>query len=188
MIASYKFIQKLWLLHKKIKKSIGQNIKEETDEISKYTNQLINKINNNLERFNYNVIIANMYETYNFLVKKIGNKTDSQNLKENYIKILTIMSPIIPHFASECLEDFGIDFEQKWPGVEKKFLEDDKINLVIQINGKKKTILNTHKNISEKELLDIIKNTESIKKIISNKKIQKSFFVKNRLINILIND
>ena len=31
-------------------------------EISKYTNQLINKVNNNLDRFNYNVIIANMYE------------------------------------------------------------------------------------------------------------------------------
>ena len=43
----------------------------------KFTNQLINKINSNLERFNYNVIVANMYETYNFL-----NKI----LKKNFVK------------------------------------------------------------------------------------------------------
>jgi len=40
-------------------------------ELEKFTNQTISKITNNLEKFNYNVIIANMYETYNFLVKFI---------------------------------------------------------------------------------------------------------------------
>ncbi len=71
MIASYKFVQKLWLLHEKIKKIINKNIIGNTDDINKFTNQLINKVNNNLERFNYNVIIANMYEAYNFLIKKL---------------------------------------------------------------------------------------------------------------------
>ena len=70
MMASYKFIQKLWTLHEKIKQIINKNIKGEKEEISKYTNQLINKVNNSLERFNYNVIIANMYEVYNYLFKK----------------------------------------------------------------------------------------------------------------------
>ena len=42
------------------------------------------------------------------------------------------------------------------------------------------------KNISEKELIKEIMNNESTKKIIENKKINKYFFVKNRLINILI--
>ncbi len=65
MIASYKFIQKLWTLHEKIKQIINKNIKGDKEEISKYTNQLINKVNSNLDRFNYNVIIANMYEAYN---------------------------------------------------------------------------------------------------------------------------
>ena len=41
------------------------------EELNKFTNQLINKMNNNLEKFNYNVIVANMYETYNFLNKII---------------------------------------------------------------------------------------------------------------------
>ena len=50
---------------------------------------LIAKITNNLEKFNYNVIIANMYETYNFLINFIKDKKNLKNLKENYKKILT---------------------------------------------------------------------------------------------------
>ena len=35
--------------------------------LDKFINKLIDRINFNLERFNYNVIIAsNMHETYNF--------------------------------------------------------------------------------------------------------------------------
>ena len=186
MIASYKFIQKLWILHEKIKQIINKNINGEKEEISKYTNQLINKINNNLDRFNYNVIIANMYEAYNYLFKKIDNKIDSENLKENYRKILTIMSPIIPHFTSECLTELNFKTNQEWPIINKKLLEEEQINFVIQINGKKKGILNTYKDISEEKLLNEIKKTSDISKIIANKKIKKSFFVKNKLINILL--
>ena len=35
-------------------------------EITKFTHQLVDKIMYNLDKFNYNVIVANMYETYNF--------------------------------------------------------------------------------------------------------------------------
>ena len=42
------------------------------------------------------------------------------------------------------------------------------------------------KDISEKELLKEIMENNNTKKIIENKKINKCFFVKNRLINILI--
>ena len=60
MISSFKFIQKLWILHSKIKNKISNKndlIKEDL-EFNKFTNQLINKISNNLESFSYNVIIV----------------------------------------------------------------------------------------------------------------------------------
>ena len=71
-MSSYKFIQKLWGLHNEIKTKISKEKKEKKDiEIDKFTNQIISKITINLERFNYNVIIANMHETYNYLVNYI---------------------------------------------------------------------------------------------------------------------
>ena len=188
MVASYKFIQKLWGLHEKIVIAINKNIKGDKYEITKYTNQLIHKVNGNLERFNYNVIIANMYETYNFLNKKIDEKIDSTELKENYRKILTIMSPIIPHFTSECLGELNLKTQQDWPKINKKFLEEGKVNFVIQINGKKRGVLNVEKDMSEDKLLKEIKSSKTLNKFLLNKKILKSFFVKNKLINILINE
>ena len=188
MVASYKFIQKLWNLHKKIVIAINKNNRGDKSEITKYTNQLINKVNGNLERFNYNVIIANMYETYNFFNKKINENIDSAELKENYRKILTIMSPIIPHFTSECLGELNLKTKQDWPNVDKNFLEEIKINFVIQINGKKRGIINVEKDISEDKLLNEIKDSKILNKLLDNKKIIKSFFVKNKLINILVNE
>ena len=72
MIASYKFLQKLWALHNKIKKKISMNIiiSNKNKNLEKFINQIINKITNNLEGFNYNVIIANIYEIYNLLTRK----------------------------------------------------------------------------------------------------------------------
>ena len=190
MIASYKFIQKFWLLHVKILEKIDicpkEKKQDEDLEIEKYTNQLIDKINNNLNKFNYNVIIANMHETYNFLIKSLNKTHSKEVLFDNYKKILTVMSPVIPHLIFECLENLKLEVFQKWPAINKKLLENEIIELVIQINGKKKGIIKTHKDIDEKTLMDQIIKESKINKIFENKKINKIFFVKNRLINILL--
>ena len=37
-----------------------------------------------------------MHETYNYLSKFLENDVSKNNLKENYKKILTVFSPILP--------------------------------------------------------------------------------------------
>ena len=186
MVASYKFMQKLWILHQKFKEKIEEDSTSENNEISIFTNQMIEKINYNLEKFHYNVIIANIYEAYNFFNQKLNNKANKNILLDNYTKFLSIISPIIPHFASECLTDLKLNPFQKWPEIDRNLIKNDTIKYVIQINGKKKTTLESVRNITEEELIKEIMNNQNTKKIIENKKINKCFFVKNRLINILI--
>ena len=53
------------LIYKKI--NLDEN-KNKDDDISKFTNNLINKITQNIENFRYNVIIANFYEMYNYFI------------------------------------------------------------------------------------------------------------------------
>ena len=146
---------------------------------------MIEKINYNLEKFHYNVIIANLYEAYNFFNNKLNTAEGNKDLLENYTKFLSAISPVIPHFVSECLVDLGLNPFQKWPEVDKNLIKSDIIEYVIQINGKKRATLKYKKNISEEELIKEIINNENTKKIIENKKINKCFFVKNRFINIL---
>jgi len=189
MTAAYKFVQKFWLLHQKILEKVKtspDDKKLNSDiQLDKFTTQLVNKLNNHLSRFNYNVIIANMHETYNFLSKFLENEVSQSSLKENYKKILSIFSPVLPHMIFECLESLNLEVFQKWPEIDKRLLEVENIKFVIQINGKKKAILSTSKDIDEKTLMDQIKKDVKIGKIFEEKKINKVFFVKNRLINIL---
>ena len=58
--------------------------------------------------------------------------------------------------------------------------------IVIQINGKKRDLINSEKELSENELLDIINNKENVLKFIENKKIKKTIYIKNKLINLII--
>ena len=51
MLASYKFIQKLFLLNEKIKKISKFQETNKSDDLSKYINQYLNKIEKNLNNF-----------------------------------------------------------------------------------------------------------------------------------------
>ena len=188
MQASYKFLQKLWglneLILEKIKIKGNDNTNEKNLEI--FINETIEKFNYNLEKFNYNVLIANLYETYNFLIDLVNKNINGDILLENYKKILIIMSPIIPHYASECLYKFGITEKLEWPEVDKNKIKKETIEYVIQINGKKRGNLMAKPNMNEKELMELIIKDDKINKSLLKKKIDKTFYVKNRLVNILV--
>ena len=97
-------------------------------------------------------------------------------------------SPVIPHFASECLEEIGETDNVLWPNFDTTLLESEDVNYVIQFNGKKRAILKAKKDIHEQDLLEIVKKDKIVNKYFGEKEIIKIIFVKNRLINILVNE
>ena len=187
MSAAYKFIQKFWLMTDGIINLTQETRTEVLDEkIDIFTNQSIDKINFALEKFRYNVIIATFHDIYNFYIKILETKKNSKNLKENFEKILIIMMPVIPHLASESLDILNNKLEVKWPEIIEKFLETNEKEIVIQINGKKRGNILINKSISEKDIIEKIKKMGLIKKYIENKRIIKTIYIKERLINIIL--
>ena len=184
--SSYKFIQKLWGLNEKIVDEMKKNHKNDSNiEIEKYTNKFLKKIHDNLESFSYNKIIANLHEMYSFLIKQINMPYTKNTLHENYKKILITMTPIIPHFANECLELINVK-DQSWPEIDNTMLKDDLINIVIQINGKKRGLIKTKPSISEEKLFDIINKDETLTKYFNQKKIKRKIYIKDKLLNIIV--
>jgi len=185
--ASHKFIQKLWTLHTKIIEEIGKDHSKNTDdELIKFTNRFIKKISNNLENFSYNIIVANLHEMYSYLVKEISKGYKKITILENYEKILITMNPIIPHLSNECLKSIGKNNEITWPSYDKKQIEDNNSLIVVQVNGKKRGLLNTTYNISEIEIMKLINKDQKIMKYLLGNKIKKQIYIKNKLINIII--
>jgi len=189
MVSSYKFIQKFWTLHKKIINKLSENEKSNLAKevsLNQFTNILIDKVTKNLEKFHYNVIIANLYETYNFLIKEINKDLNNDDLLENYKSILKVMKPVIPHITSECLDELNIKNQDEWPKVNKEYTSNNQVNIVIQINGKKRSIINIQKDLDEKTLITAIKKDLNIKKFLENNIIIRSIYVKNKLINLIV--
>jgi leucyl-tRNA synthetase len=184
--SSYKFIQKLWVLNKKIIQEMEANHPlNPNNELEKITNKFIKEITYNIENFSYNKIIANFHETYSALNKIILNKIDKEKLVKNYKKILIALSPVIPHFSSECMEMISIKENLKWPEVEEKFLFNDNVKFIIQFNGKTRKIIVSEKNTTESLLLTKIKEDSKLSEYLNNKNIQKKIFIPNKLINII---
>tara|TARA_B100000614_G_scaffold251919_1_gene263978 strand:- start:180 stop:1073 length:894 start_codon:yes stop_codon:yes gene_type:complete len=184
--SSFKFIQKLWNLNLKILGECKKNHLKDTDnELEKYTNKFLRDVTKNLEDFSYNKIIANMHEMYSFLNKQLNKNYRKITLIENYEKILISIIPIIPHFTSECLTHLNSK-NINWPKYDEKMLIEEYVNIVVQINGKKRGLIKTKKDNSEKIIMKEISKEKNLEKYIKDQKIKKKIFIQNRLINIII--
>ena len=184
--ASYKFLQKFWSLNEKISKN--QNKFSQFDEdLEKFNNQVIEKMSKDLDRFGFNVVIASIHKIYTFYNQQTNKKDWGKNFYKNYTDILKVINPIIPHFSNECLDRLKQKTDEiKWPTINKIYLEEEIINIVTQINGKKRKVFSVSKTINKETLLKNIKNDPQIKKYLDNKEIIKTIYVENKLINFII--
>ena len=186
--ASYKFIQKLWSLHNKIidELKIGRT-KNQDHNLEKLVSKFVNNVEQNLEKFRYNKIVANSHEFHAAISKIDLEKISANNLKNNYYKVLIAMMPVIPHFTSECINELGLFEDLKWPKIDNKNLLEENIKYVVQINGKTRQIIEDKKDVSKEYLIILIKQNEKLNKYIQiDTEIKKIIFVPNKLINIII--
>ena len=186
--ASYKFIQKLWSLHNKIIDEIKIGRKKNQDHnLEKLVSKFVNNVEQNLEKFRYNKIVANSHEFHAAISKIDLEKISANNLKNNYYKVLIAMMPVIPHFTSECINELGLFEDLKWPKIDNKNLLEENIKYVVQINGKTRQIIEDKKDVSKEDLITLIKQNEKLNKYIQiDTEIKKIIFVPNKLINIII--
>ncbi len=183
--SSFKFIQKLWVLNSKVTEEIKKNNSNDEDqELTKETNKFIKKITDNLEDFSYNKIIANMHEMYSFFTKQLEKTYKKETLLENYQKILICMMPVIPHFSSECLKLLNIN-AINWPKYNESLLKDETVKIVVQINGKKRGLLELTPNLNEESIYEIINKDEKLTKYFKEANIKRKVYIKNKLINII---
>ncbi len=185
--ASYKFLQKLWSLNEKII-SNKKKFSNFDNELEKFTNQIIKKLSDDLDRFGFNVTIASIHKIHSFLNQHTNKEDWGSNFHKNYINILKVINPIIPHFSNECLEKLKMSTEAiEWPKIDQKYLEQEIFNIVTQINGKKRKVFSISKSVDKKTLIENIKKDEQIKKYLDNKQIIKTIYIENKLINFIIN-
>ena len=183
--AAYKFLQKIYNLHNTIivRKERGST---KNAEFEIKFNNFILKINNLIDNFQLNVVIANVYSIYSLFVFTTEEDVSNECLKKNFIKLIKILIPFTPHLAHECLEQLGEKNKDNWPEVDSKLNLNEKIKIAVQINGKTKKIIEVKKDLEEKDVINECKKNIKINDNLINKEIIKIIFVKNKIINYLV--
>jgi len=177
-------IKKLWKLNEEILIKKNAASQEEDNILKKSVNKTIYNITKSLDNFQYNVVIANMHEIYNlFYQHVVNNKTSDKTLKNEWEKILMLLIPLTPHLAHECCERLNVNFY--WPSYDTKLLKDENCMIVIQVNGKKRGILDMPINSKEDLIIKKSKENENVAKHIKSEKIIKNIYIKNKLINFI---
>ena len=186
IISCYKFIQKFWMLHLKIleKTKLIKNY-ENNIELDKFINSFIKKMTINLENFQYNIVVANIYEMYSFISKNLDKFFNNSSFLDLYKKLLISMLPVIPHIVNEALKTLNTKEPFIFPDYNEEILKEKNVNYVIQINGKKRGLINHEIDSSQNQLIEMIKTNKNLSKYINKKELKKIIYIPNKLINII---
>jgi leucyl-tRNA synthetase len=140
-------------------------------EITKLLHKTIKLVSADMERFSFNTALAKLMEfTNECYQKKIG--------KDSFRNFLLLLFPFAPHLASELLGGEGLN--PKWPSYSE--FKEEKILIVVQINGKLKGKLLVEADISDDKLKEkaISLSQDKLKGEIKN-----IIIVSRRLVNIV---
>jgi leucyl-tRNA synthetase len=139
-----------------------------------------------------NVAVAKLYTFLNLINDEVEKLIVDKNiLTDAFKKYLIIISSFIPYIANECWEKITKRNDlviQEWPKFNNESLEKDEFNVVIQINGKKRAIINAINNESVDDIFSKSLAIKNIKVILEEKTIIKKIFIKNKLLNIVTNN
>ena len=187
-----------------------QKRKNFTSKIDKKTEVLLNKtikkVGEDIENLKFNTAISSMMELLNFLR---GPELDEEKLegrkvyrvldKKNLEKLLLILSPLAPHLTEDLWQEIKeihphfSEFKkrdsihsQKWPSFDPRLIKEEKMQFIIQINGKVRDKIEVESGVPEKKIKELAVSREKIKKWIGDKEIKKTIFVPGKLINIVI--
>ncbi|MDE1549258.1 leucine--tRNA ligase [Jeotgalibaca caeni] len=183
--ASRRFLDRVWRLMIDEEGKVRDRVtKVNKGELDKVYHQTVKKVTEDYEQLHFNTAISQMMIFVNEANKAEALPVDYMN---GFVQLL---APIAPHLGEELWEKLGntdtISYAA-WPTYEEKFLVEDEVEVIFQINGKVKAREMVAANLSKDELTDIALHHEKIKEEIAGKTIRKMIAVPGKLVNIVAN-
>jgi len=152
--------------------------------------QALKSITHDYEVFEFNTIISALMELLNELYKARDNGAAGTREWEEAVDIyLRMMAPATPHVAEELWANLGKPYSihnQRWPIFDPEAATEDRITLVVQVNGKVRDRITVQVDISEEQTKNIVLNSDIIQKYLEGKQPRKVILVPKKLINIVI--
>ena len=198
---SFRFLQRVWRLVAERAEELqtvqaafvpGTGESDFTQLVYKL-HQTIKKVTEDIDRFHLNTAISSIMElvnaTYKFL-EAGRTEADARSLLKGVVEtVIVLLSPFVPHITEELWEMIGrkdTPLGTWWPKYDENYIIEDKVMIVVQINGKLRDGCEVGRDIEEARLKEIVMNLEKVKRHIEGKQIRKTIVVPNKLVNIVV--
>lgn len=161
----------------------------EVKEVKALLHKTIKKVGEDISNFCFNTAVSALMILTNEMLE-VKNKSGKCPLApEDFRKFLQILAPFAPHLSEELAAKVGEKtslFVSSWPLYDENLIKDKEVNLVIQVNGKLRLSLLVPFDISEADVLSLVKKEAAMEKWLTGFEIVKTIFVPGKLLNIVV--
>jgi leucyl-tRNA synthetase len=159
-------------------------------ETLRLLHQTIRKCYSDLDRFKFNTAIAALMELVNHLSKVWAEASvDSVTWRECVEKFLLVLAPIAPHIAEELWERTGHGYsihQQSFPKWDEDLAAEEKITLVVQVNGRVRDRIEVPVGIDEAAAQEVALASTKVRAYTEGKTLNKAIYVPGKLVNVVV--
>ena len=112
-----------------------------------------------------------------------------QLLHEGLSILLRLLSPITPHVSHHLWRElkFGEDIlAAQWPEPDMAALIEDEVELVVQVNGKKRADVRVPRDADNRAIEQIVLANPAVRKYVNGQPVKKVVVVPGRLVNVVV--
>ncbi|MCP4650072.1 MAG: leucine--tRNA ligase [PVC group bacterium] len=198
MDGAWRFLNRVWTLVLSFHelKTSGMEIKE-----LGFEKKLLFKLHTAIKKvteemsggFKFNTAISTMMELVNEIspaLRTAQEKNAMNEVLEQAVTALVIMiSPITPHMCEELWQvmgNKGTILKAAWPIYDSKYLEQDELTIVVQVNSKVRSKIIVPADIAEDALKEKVLADEKIKNWVQDKPVKKFIVIPKKLVNLIM--
>ncbi|MFK7861982.1 MAG: leucine--tRNA ligase [Granulosicoccus sp.] len=154
------------------------------------THETIAKVTDDIERrMTFNTAIASMMELFNDMTRFDDRSDDGKAvIFEASSALVRLLSPFVPHVAHELWIGLGYQsalIDEAWPEVDEGALVRDELEMVVQVNGKRRSSITVPSSASKDDCEAKAIADEGVQKHLEDLNVVKVIVVPGRLVNIV---
>ncbi|MGR8947503.1 MAG: leucine--tRNA ligase [Gammaproteobacteria bacterium] len=192
-----RFLKSLWRLVYRhvqagpVSEKLTDALDDDARDLRRIVHQTITKVTDDVaRRYKFNTAIAAVMELTNAM-NKMKNPNDAERsvLQEGLEAAVLLLSPIVPHCTRvmwQALGHQGDIVDAAWPVADAQAMEQEELNMVVQINGKKRASMLAAVDAQQQQLEEQALSLDAVKRHLDDKSIVKIVIVPGRLINIVV--
>jgi leucyl-tRNA synthetase len=188
-----RFLGRVWRLALSDQDAFRVEDRDETDEdreVRRSVHRLIQRIDDDFERWSYNTAVAAMMEFVNRLYRYVQAPAGArrQTLDEAVDTMLLLMAPMTPHITAELWERRreGDLHRQSWPRADVELARIERTTLVVQVNGKLRDRIEVDAGATEAEVQALALASPRIVELLGDQTPRKVIVRPPSLVNVVL--